>query len=54
MSIFKQSIITTLLCFAFDKELNGEAKYGPPDFHKKLKAIHDEYQNIEHEREVIR
>ena len=50
MSIFKQSIITTLMCFAYDLEVHGEVRYGPPDFHSNLATIQADYAKIDEER----
>ena len=37
---FNDAVISTLLCFAVDCELNnGTPQYGPPSYQDKLKAI---------------
>jgi hypothetical protein len=38
------------MCFAYDLEVHGEVRYGPPDFHSNLATIQADYAKIDEER----
>lgn len=55
LGLFDEAVLSTLHCMAMDMELNeGRPKFGPPNFHIKLKEIFGEekWKEIEEERHV--
>ena len=55
LGLFDEAVLATLHCMAMDMELNeGRPKYGPPNFHEKIKEILGEetWKEIEAERQV--
>ena len=38
------------MCFAYDLEVHGEVRYGPPDFHSNLATIQADYAKIDEQR----
>ena len=55
LGLFDEAVLATLHCMAMDMELNeGRPKYGPPNFHEKIKEILGEetWKEIEAERKV--
>lgn len=39
LGLFNDAIIASLMSYAIDKDLNGTAVYGNPEFHKRLDEI---------------
>jgi len=40
LGLFDEAVACTLQCLAIDRELhNGDTKFGPPTYHKKLRDI---------------
>jgi len=55
LGLFDEAVLATLHCMAMDMELNeGRPKYGPPNFHEKIKEVLGEeaWKEIEAERQV--
>jgi hypothetical protein len=55
LGLFDEAVLATLHCMAMDMELNeGRPKYGPPNFHEKIKEVLGEeaWKEIEEERQV--